>query len=269
MAFVPSGQDSNLNGAVNILSTVTGTITWQSNNQVFTHDVTAQVLNIGEYAFNGCTGITEVSFPETLRSINWNAFDGCTNLTSVTIPVSVTTIGTQAFAFCDNLSTVIWNARRVGEPYQRHEFDPGRDGIWTGSPIKFIIIGEEVESIGNHVFDSYYYGNNYNGIERIISKAINPPVIQYYSLPFYGCTISVPVQSLQAYRSAANWSFFFINAIGDTNNDDKVNIDDVTSLIDIMLSENTSDNINADVDGDGTINISDLTTLIDKLLNEH
>lgn len=52
---------------------------------------------------------------------------------------------------------------------------------------------------------------------------------------------------------------------GDVNGDDIINIDDVTFLIDMLLS---SGNITegADVNSDGNINIDDVTALIDKLL---
>ena len=56
---------------------------------------------------------------------------------------------------------------------------------------------------------------------------------------------------------------------GDVDGDGTVNISDVTSLIDYLLSGNP-DNINtlnADVDQDGNINISDVTALIDYLLS--
>lgn len=55
---------------------------------------------------------------------------------------------------------------------------------------------------------------------------------------------------------------------GDVDGDKAVNITDVTTLIDYMLSGSISINkINADVDYDGKISISDVTELIDMLLN--
>ena len=56
---------------------------------------------------------------------------------------------------------------------------------------------------------------------------------------------------------------------GDVNNDGTVNISDVTTLIDYLLSGN-SEGINlqaADVDENNSINISDVTSLIDMLLS--
>ena len=56
---------------------------------------------------------------------------------------------------------------------------------------------------------------------------------------------------------------------GDVNMDGKVNIADVTDLINYLLSDN-AEGLNlwaADVDASGNINISDVTTLINNLLS--
>ncbi len=53
---------------------------------------------------------------------------------------------------------------------------------------------------------------------------------------------------------------------GDVNDDGRVNIEDVTTLINYCLSHRPINEANADVDGDGFINISDVTSLINLLL---
>jgi len=55
---------------------------------------------------------------------------------------------------------------------------------------------------------------------------------------------------------------------GDVNGDGNVNISDVTTLIDYLLSGNSTviNTVNADMDGDGIVNIADVTELIDELL---
>ena len=53
---------------------------------------------------------------------------------------------------------------------------------------------------------------------------------------------------------------------GDVNGDGKVGIDDVTDLIDLLLTGNTAGNDSADVNADGRVTIEDVTTLIDYLL---
>ena len=56
---------------------------------------------------------------------------------------------------------------------------------------------------------------------------------------------------------------------GDVNADDSITIEDVTTLIDYLLSgDSTSLSLNgADVDGDSSISIADVTALIDMLLS--
>ena len=54
---------------------------------------------------------------------------------------------------------------------------------------------------------------------------------------------------------------------GDVNGDGKVSIDDVTKLIDILLTDDSAGSDNADVNTDGRVSIDDVTVLIDYLLS--
>lgn len=71
-------------------------------NVVFEKGVTC----IGSYAFYGCTGLTEITLPETLTEILDHAFEGCTGITVIIIPAKVTTIGASAFKGCTGLENV-------------------------------------------------------------------------------------------------------------------------------------------------------------------
>ncbi len=61
---------------------------------------------IYQYAFDGCTLISNITIPEGVISIGSYAFSGCTSLTSVTIGNSVTSIGSYAFNYCYKLVEV-------------------------------------------------------------------------------------------------------------------------------------------------------------------
>jgi hypothetical protein len=61
------------------------------------------VTLIGGNAFYGCTGLTNITIPNSVTSIGGSAFYGCTNLSSITIPDSVSSIGGAAFSNCSNL----------------------------------------------------------------------------------------------------------------------------------------------------------------------
>ena len=64
------------------------------------------VTTIGNFAFDGCSGLTSVNIPNSVTTIGEWAFSECSGLTSVTIPNSVTTIGEWAFDFCHGLTSV-------------------------------------------------------------------------------------------------------------------------------------------------------------------
>ncbi len=65
------------------------------------------VTEIGDDAFSGCTGLTSVVLPNTIKKIGRNAFYGCTGLTSLNIPSGVTTIGQSAFSGCTGLTSMV------------------------------------------------------------------------------------------------------------------------------------------------------------------
>ncbi len=64
------------------------------------------VTVIGKNAFNGCSFIRSVVFPDTLKEIQAYAFEACTSLKSVTFPASLRTIGDNAFFNCMALETI-------------------------------------------------------------------------------------------------------------------------------------------------------------------
>ena len=62
------------------------------------------VLNrIGLKAFDLCTSLDHISFPDSVTSIGNLAFYGCTSLSSLTLPANLTSIGGQAFDGCTGL----------------------------------------------------------------------------------------------------------------------------------------------------------------------
>ncbi|MBO4508623.1 MAG: leucine-rich repeat protein [Spirochaetaceae bacterium] len=68
--------------------------------------VTVTGRKVSNYAFSGCTNITEIVIQDSVTSIGYDAFSGCSALTSITIPESVTSIGDYAFHFCTSLASI-------------------------------------------------------------------------------------------------------------------------------------------------------------------
>lgn len=59
------------------------------------------MTSIGSYAFNNCSGLTNVTIGNAVTSIGRYAFQYCSSLKNVTIGAGVTSIGTRAFFNCD------------------------------------------------------------------------------------------------------------------------------------------------------------------------
>ena len=61
---------------------------------------------LGNYAFEGCSGLISLTIPSSITSIGYSAFSGCSGLTSLTIPSSVTRIDELAFYGCSGLTSI-------------------------------------------------------------------------------------------------------------------------------------------------------------------
>lgn len=64
------------------------------------------VTAISSYAFYGCTGITSVQVPGSVRSIGASAFYGCTGLSSVSLSEGLDSIAGSAFYNCSSLMSL-------------------------------------------------------------------------------------------------------------------------------------------------------------------
>ena len=69
-------------------------------------EIQNSVTSIGDSAFYGCTGLTNIEIPNSVTSIEKYAFYDCTSLTSIEIPNSVTSIGGYAFSGCTSLTSI-------------------------------------------------------------------------------------------------------------------------------------------------------------------
>ena len=62
--------------------------------------------NLGRGAFWGCSGLTSLTLPSGVTSIDYQTFYGCSGLTSLTIPSGVTSISSYAFYGCSGLTSL-------------------------------------------------------------------------------------------------------------------------------------------------------------------
>ena len=101
------------------------------------------VQNIGNNAFAGCYGMTDITIPDGVTSIGDSAFDGCSALTEISIPGTVSSIGDSAFYGCSALTeiSIPGTVSSIG------------DSVFSGcSALTEISIPDTVSSIGDSAF---------------------------------------------------------------------------------------------------------------------
>lgn len=63
----------------------------------------AKITKISESAFEGCESLSEISLPDTIKTIEKSAFKNCKSLKNLIIPESVESIEDDAFSGCTKL----------------------------------------------------------------------------------------------------------------------------------------------------------------------
>ena len=152
------------------------------SSPMINNDILHETPIIG--AFEGCTGLTSVTIPDSVREIGDRAFSGCEGLTSITIPNSVAYIGEDAFSHCTSLTSI--NVDTENTCYKSIDgvlFSKGGKTLLqfpTGKRETNYTIPNSVESIGSWAFEGcpglkevtlgnsvkriYYYSINFESI---------------------------------------------------------------------------------------------------------
>ena len=178
-----------------------------------------------------------------VTGIGENAFDGCYDLTTIEIAEGVSSIGAQAFQGCTGL--------------------------------KEVTMGSGMTWIGAKAF------NYCNALERVTCRDTVPPVMEsvncFTNKAYSQATLVVPRRFIEAYQSAPYWyKFASIEGygsigLGDIDGNGKIDIADITMLIDLILNGSSSEECYlefGDMNFNGRLDIGDVTTLIDNLLND-
>ena len=198
---------SNYSGAVNIPSTVTFNGTTYSVTEIgdnaFSYSgltsvtIPNSVTTINYYAFYNCTGLTSVNIPNSVTTIGWSAFRRCSGLTSVTIGNSVTTIGSDAFNGCTGLTSVT-----IGNSVTTI----GSDAFYNCTGLTSVTIGNSVTSIGQRAF---------YGCTGLTSVTIGNSVTTIGSSAFYNCTalktVNWNAKSCPDFSSAETSPFYLLD----------------------------------------------------------
>ena len=84
----------------------TDIIKYPAKKKETSYDIPNAVTYIGDYAFEDCSSLTNITIPNSVTTIRYSAFEDCRNLTSITIPSSVTSISSATFIGCSGLTSI-------------------------------------------------------------------------------------------------------------------------------------------------------------------
>ena len=166
------------------------------------------VTTIGDSAFSHCSSLISVTIPDSVIILANRIFEGCSALSSITIPDSVTTIGEGAFSKCYSLTSVT---------IPDSVTSIGKDAFAYCRSLTSVTIPDSVTTIEDSAF---WYCSS---LTSVYCKAVTPPAGRYgmFDDNASGRIIYVPMESVEAYKSAEGWSSYADAIVGydfDSNN---------------------------------------------------
>ncbi len=81
-------------------------VQYPTGNTRESYIIPSSVTSIGDYAFNFCENLVDITLPNSLKEIGYFSFAYCYGLLNVSIPDSVTIIDQNAFYECINLQNI-------------------------------------------------------------------------------------------------------------------------------------------------------------------
>ncbi len=207
-----------------IIETADNTLIAGCKNTIIPNSVTV----IGDYAFEGCYGLTNIVIPNSVTSIGNKAFYNCDGLTSINIPNSVTAIGKGVFENCDELASFVvesGNPRYDSRNNCKAIIETADNTLIVGC--KNTIIPNSVTAIGDWAF-SYCHGltsinipNSVTAIGKgafescigLTSVDISNSVTAIGNYAFYNCGGLTSINIPNSVTSIGDWAFFWCTGL--------------------------------------------------------
>lgn len=148
--------------------------------------------SLGAYSFYG-TELTEVSLPEGITQLQDGAFGECSLLKNIKIGNDMTTLGFGVFYLCTSLEEITLPSSTTSI---------GKSCFNGCSSLRVARLGGNLSKIANFAFADC------NALTDIYAGTSVPPIASEGSFENYNATVWVPVEAVDAYKSASVWGLF-------------------------------------------------------------
>ena len=135
-------------------------------------------ITIGNSAFESCDGLTTIEIPNSVINIEPYAFEFCDDVLNIILGKNVSYIDDMAFYKCSNVNSIIWDVEKypdfastddspfIAMPITSFTIGDNVEHIpaylCAGLPIKALVMGKNVKSIGASAFEESPYITSFN-----------------------------------------------------------------------------------------------------------
>ena len=158
------------------------------------------VTSIPSDSFREYTVLTKVVFPESITSINGSAFMDCESLSGELYLPNLQSLGSYVFRGC-----AITKITSLGVITEITQGAANNAVFHSCTKLTEVRLPSTLTTLGSYAF------RNCTSLSTVICEAVNPPTVgvnPFYLTPIDSGTgfIYVPDASLEAYKTATNWS---------------------------------------------------------------
>ena len=207
------------------------------------------ITEIGEYAFRGCSSLTNITIPEGVTTIKQYAFWSCNSLTNIIIPKSVTAIEDKAFEDCDNL-TIRGYINSEAQAYAK------------ANNIKFVAIDSYVEKIQAWTTIADYLANVQSNAIMTVYDINGNKITDETRYIGTGMVIKVIDGNEETNKT--------IIVIGDVTGDGEIKLLDVSKVNQHFVGKTLLEGVYlkaADMSGDGEVRLLDVSQINQTYVN--